>query len=207
MPEQGEGKILDIARISFLNMIKEMMTMGGLPAAKGGLIRNALACAARIREVDYPDFDAFLEAIKNATNPITMIEGKAEHVGDGVFGLPACPFAPAIKNYTDVFGSLPEGFAEFTEEFNKPGPATSRYRIGEGAGVSPFCSVHQPLRSAIGDRITIGGKQVKIYQLGCKSGAGKKGFAERLIKEAGVERSVVDAVLDNHMCCYCVKFG
>lgn len=203
MPE--EGRILDIARISFLNMIKEMMTMGGLPAAKGALIRNALACAGRIRERDYPDFDAFVEAIGNATNPITMIEGKAEHVGDGVFGLPACPFAPAISNYTEVFGSLPDGFSEFTEEYNKPGPATARYRIGEGAGVSPFCSVHQPLRSAIGDRITIGGRRLAVYQLGCKSGAGKKGFADRLIEEAGVDRAVVDAVLDNHMCCYCVR--
>ncbi len=200
MPD--EGKILDIARVSFLNMIKEMITLGGVAAAKGGLIRNALACADRIREVDYPDFDAFVAAIGNATNPITVIEGKAEHTGDGVFGLPDCPFAPAIANYTEVFGVLPEGYAEFTAEFNKPGPATARYRIGEGAGVSPFCAVHQPLRSAIGDKITIGGKKVRVTQLGCKSGAGKKGFADRLIKEAGVAKEVVDAVLDNHMCCY-----
>ncbi len=203
MPE--EGKILDIARISFLNMIKEMITLGGVAAAKGGLIRNALACAEKIKEVDYPDFDGFINAISDATNPITVIEGKAEHIGNGVFGLPACPFAPAISNYTEVFGSLPEGYADFTAEFNKPGPATARYRVGEGAGVSPFCAVHQPLRSAIGDKITIGGRSVRIYQLGCKSGAGKKGFADRLIEEAGVEKGVVDAVLDNHMCCYYVK--
>jgi len=200
-----EGKILDIARISFLNMIKEMITLGGVASAKGNMIRNALACAGKIKEIDYPDFDAFVEAIKKATNPITVIEGKAEHTGDGVFGLPACPFAPAIGNYTEVFGSLPEGYAEFTAEFNKPGPATARYRIGEGAGVSPFCAVHQPLRSAIGDKITIGGKKVTVTQLGCKSGAGKKGFADRLIEEAGVDKAVVDAVLDNHMCCYHVK--
>lgn len=200
-----EGKILDIAHISFLDMIKVMITMGGAASAKGALIRNAINTAEKIKEIDYPSFEDFLAAIENSTNPITQIEGKATHQGEFVFGLTNCPFAPSIKNYTGVFEKLPEGYADFTEEFNKPSKVTEIYRVGEGAGVSPFCSVHQPMRSAIAERIKIGGKNIKIYQLGCKSGSGKKGFAERWLAESGVSKDVVDKVLDNHMCCYYLK--
>lgn len=201
----GEGKILDIAHVSFLDMIKVMITMSGAAAAKGTLIRNALNTAEKIKEVEYASFDDFLASIENASNPITMVEGKSTHVGDFVFGLAACPFGPSIKNYTSVFETLPDGYADFTEEFNKPGMITNKYRVGEGAGVSPFCSVHQPLRSAVAEKIKIGGKKIEIYQLGCKAGSGKKGFADKWIAETGVAKEVVDKVLDNHMCCYFLK--
>lgn len=200
-----EGKILDIAHISFLDMIKVMITMGGAASAKGALIRNAINTAEKIKEIDYPSFEDFLAAIENSTNPITQVEGKATHQGEFLFGLANCPFGPSIKNYTGVFEKLPEGYADFTEEFNKPSKVTEIYRVGEGAGVSPFCSVHQPMRSAIAERIKIGGKKIKIYQLGCKAGSGKKGFAERWLAESGVSKDVVDKVLDNHMCCYYLK--
>lgn len=201
----SEDKILDIAHVSFLDMIKVMITMSGAAAAKGTLIRNALATAQRISETDYGSFDDFLAAIESSANPITMVEGQANHHGDGVFGLKSCPFGPSIVSYTKVFDTLPDGYADFTEEFNKPGPVTTQYRIGEGAGVSPFCSVHQSMRSAIAERIKVGGKKNKLYQLGCKAGSGKKGFADKWIAETGVDKSVVDKVLDNHMCCYCIK--
>ncbi len=201
----SEGKILDIAHISFLDMIKIMITMSGAASAKGALIRNALKTAERIKEVNYPSFEDYLAAIDNATNPITMIEAKATHSGDFVFGLKNCPFGPSIKNYMEVFEKLPEGFADFTAEFNKSSNVTDQYRVGEGAGVSPFCSVHQPMRSAFAEKISINVKKIKIYQLGCKSGSGKKGFAEKWIKESGVSKDVVDKILDNHMCCYSLK--
>lgn len=201
----SEGRILDIAHVSFLDMIKIMITMSGAASAKGTLVRNALKTAERIHEVDYPTFEDYLAAIENATNPITMVEGKATHAGNFVFGLQHCPFGPSIRNYTQVFEKLPEGFADFTAEFNKTSNVTDQYRVGEGAGVSPFCSVHQPMRSAIAEKITIGGKKIVIYQLGCKSGGGKKGFADKWIAAAGVDRDVVDKLLDNHMCCYSVK--
>ncbi len=197
--------ILDIAHISFLDMVKVMITLSGAANAKGTLIRNAIKTAERISEASYPSFDAYLAAIETASNPITMIEGKASHQGSHVFGLQLCPFGPSIKSYTAVFEKLPEGFAEFTAEFNRPSATTDQYRVGEGAGVSPFCSVHQPMRSAFAEKIRIGGKRIKIYQLGCKSAGGKKGFAEKWMREAGVAREVVDKVLDNHMCCYALK--
>jgi hypothetical protein len=201
----GDENILDIAHLSFLDMIKIMITLSGAASAKGTLIRNAIKTAEKMPEVDYPTFDDYLAAIENATNPITIIEGKATHAGDHVFGLKLCPFGPSIKNYTKVFEKLPEGFADFTAEFNKPSNITDQYRVGEGAGVSPFCAVHQPMRSAIAERITIGGKKIRVIQLGCKSGAGKKGFAEKWLAESGVSRDVVDKILDTNMCCYSMQ--
>ena len=200
-----EEKILDIAHISFLDMIKVMITMSGAASAKGALIRNAIKTAERISEVDYPTFDDYLAAIENATNPITMIEGKATHIGQFVFGLKSCPFGPSIRNYTQVFEKLPEGYADFTAEFNKTSNVTDQFRVGEGAGVSPFCSVHQPMRSSFAEKITIGGKKIQVFQLGCKSGSGKKGFADKWIEVAGVPKEVADKILDNHMCCYSLK--
>ncbi len=197
--------ILDIAHISFLDMIKVMITLTGAASAKGTLVRNAIKTADRIAEVEYPTFEAFLAAIEAASNPITMIEGRATHQGNHVFGLKLCPFGPSIQSYTAAFEKLPDGFADFTAEFNRPSATTDQYRVGEGAGVSPFCSVHQPMRSAFAEKIRIGGKKLRVYQLGCKSSGGKKGFAEKWIAEAGVPRDVVDRVLDGHMCCYAVK--
>ncbi len=201
----SEENILDIAHISFLDMIKIMITLSGAASAKGTLIRNALKTAEKIHEIDYATFDDYLAAVENASNPIAMIEGKSTHQGNLVFGLKNCPFGPSIKNYNKVFEKLPEGFSDFTSEFNKPSNVTDQYRVGEGAGVSPFCSVHQPMRSAFADKIRIGGKKIQIFQLGCKSGSGKKGFADKWISAAGVSRDVVDKTLDSHMCCYSVK--
>jgi hypothetical protein len=201
----SDENILDIAHISFLDMIKVMITLSGAASAKGTLIRNAIKTAERIAEIDYPNFEAYLAAIENATNPITIIEGKATHAGNFVFGLKNCPFGPSIKNYTKVFEKLPEGFADFTAEFNRPSNITDQFRVGEGAGVSPFCSVHQPMRSAFAEKITIGGKKIRITQLGCKSGSGKKGFAEKWLSESGVPKEVVEKILDSHMCCYALK--
>lgn len=196
------GNILDIAHISFLDMIKIMIMQVGAASAKGTLMRNALMTADRISETDYPAFDDYLKAIEDSTNPITRIEGKASHKGKRVFGLKKCPFADSIKNYIEVFKGLPPSYAEFTAEFNKPGQVNKKYRVGLGAGVSPFCAVHQPMRSAFAEKITIGGKKIQIYQLGCKAGSGKKGFADEYIKASGVPKNVVDEVLDNYMCCY-----
>ena len=200
-----EHKIIDIAHIGFLDLIQALVNQSGLASAKGTLMRTAANAAEKIEPVDFPTFEDFVKAIDTLESPIATIEGKAVHLGDGVFGLPQCPFATSISNYKSVFTDLPGGYKELTEEYNRPGAATNRYHVGENAGVSPFCAVHQPLRSSLGSRITVGGKPLAIYQLGCKSGAGHKGLAKKWIDEAGFSEDLVSKVLDDHMCCYAVK--
>ncbi len=201
----SKGIVLDIAHISFLDMIKEIISQSGPANAKGTLMRNAVKAAEQINAVEYATFEDYLATIENTSNPIAMIEGKSSHEGEFVFGLKDCPFGQSISNYKQVFDKLPEGFEEFTEEYNKSGNFTNKHHTGEGAGVSPFCSVHQPMRSALAEKIKIDGKTVQIYQLGCKAGSGKKGFAEKWIQETGVSKDLVDKVLDSNMCCYYLK--
>ncbi len=199
------GKILDIAHISFIDMIKSIITLSGPASAKGILIRNALTTAEKTEAVEYSSVEDYLEAIEDSTNPITRIEGKSTHCGNLVFGLEKCPFETSIKNYKEVFKEMPEGYAAFTAEFNKNSAITSKYKIGEGAGVSPFCSVHQPLRSALADKIKIGGKNITISQLGCKSATGAKGIAQKWLHESGIDIETVDEILEDNMCCYHVS--
>ncbi len=206
----AEGKILNLAYISFIDMIETIVNVAGSASARGILIRNAVKTGEKkilpkVSETDYASFEDFLDAIEKATNPITMIEGKASHMGDSVFGLEKCPYGDSIESYNIVSEEMPDNIAQSTEEYNKPSNITNQYRVGEGSGVSPFCSFHQPMRSAIAEKMTINGKKIKIYQLGCKSGAGKKGFADKWLQETGVSRDVVDKILDDHMCCYYLK--
>ena len=200
-----ENKILDIAHVSFLEMIRAMAQQTGAAATKGTLVRIATAGGAKMESVDFPSIEAFAASIEAIANPITKVEGKATHLGDGLFGLPTCPFAESIGNYKMMHGAMPAIFSDVTAEFNKPGPQTDSLRVGNGAGVSPFCSVHQSLRSSLGTKITIGGKPIDVYQLGCKSDAGAKGFADRFIEEGGWPKEVVDKTLDENMCCYGVR--
>ena len=201
----SEQKILDIAHISFLDMIQALIAQSGAASAKGTLMRNAIKAGEKFPPVNFDSLEEFVKAIDSVETPIAVIEGKAVHVGNGLFGLPKCPFADSISNYKQVFETLPAGYKELTNEFNKPGPVADKLRVGHGAGVSPFCSVHQPLRSSLGDRITIGGKPIEICQLGCKSGAGFKGLAHDLIEKTGYTADQVEKVLDDNMCCYGVK--
>lgn len=201
----SSSNIVDIAHISFLEIIKNLIEQSGPASTKGVLMRMAISTASKVEKREYATLPEYVASIESAENPITVMEGKARHLGDGVFGLPQCPFADSIKNYTEVLGGLPAGYGELTAEFNKPGAATDRYRIGNGAGVSPFCAVHQTIRSALAERITIGGQGVKAYQLGCKSGAGVKALSERWISESGSVTADVEGALDDNMCCYLLK--
>jgi hypothetical protein len=197
--------IIDISQIAFLDMLREMIAMAGPAVTKGTLIRLATKAGKQLKAVAFDSWNEFLAAVETATNPIAVAEGPATHYGNGLFGLKACPFAGAISNYKNTFGALPETYASVTSEFNKPGPGTDSIRVGNGAGVSPFCSVHQPMRATAARQITVGGKPLEAQQLGCKSAAGSLGIAKRWIEEGGWSEDAVRKVLENNMCCYAVK--
>jgi hypothetical protein len=183
-------------------MIETLIENLGPATAKGHLMRTAMKTAEKFPDVEFGSLADFVAAIDGFHTPTARIEGKAVHLGNGLFGLPKCPFAESIANYKAICGSLPDSFGQVTEDFNKPTPVTEEYAIGHGSGVSPFCSIHQPLRSALAKKITIGGKNVKIYELGCKSGSGLKAIADAIVEKTDFTRAQVDRVLDDHMCCY-----
>jgi len=151
--------VLDIAHVGFLEMIKALIGQSGAPSTKGTLIRIALAAADKVDNVDYPSIEDFLTAVENVETNISRIEGPAVHIGDGVFGLPKCPFADSIVNYKDVFKGMPEGFAEVTNEFNREGIVTDKFRVGSGAGVSPFCAIINPSAVPLATGSPLGGRR------------------------------------------------
>lgn len=202
-----EKRPYDAGHYSFLELIRVMSTTAGAAFAKGALIKTGLGAAKASPSVEFASLEDFIKSIETVDNPIASFEGKARHYQDGVFGLPTCPFAASIKTFLGVAGSLPVEFKEVTTELNKPSQITEKLRVGEGAAVSPFCGVHQPIRSALGEHVKIGGKPLEIRQLGCKSGSGVKGLAQRWIEEAGVDPKLVEKILDDNMCCYSVRLG
>lgn len=198
------AEILDIAHLAFLEMIRDAINTTGGAAAKGQLMRKAMSVAEDMPETEYQNLKEWEEAVKAKENPITRVEGHAQRKGN-IFYLPACPFAPSIKTYKELFESLPQEYPRLVEEYNKPTKIARDLKVGHGSGVSPFCAIHQPLRASIGRKIKVGGKSVKIYQLGCKSGDGKKGLAKEFIEEFGTSEEEVSSILDNAMCAYGVK--
>lgn len=200
----SDEKAWDIAHVMFLEMIETFINSLGGPAVRGHLIRTALRTADKIAEAEYESLDDFSAAVLDMKTSTAKVEGKAQHLGNGLFGLPKCPFAESIANYKSIHGKLPESYVQVTEDYNKPSRVAEEYAIGQGAGVSPFCAIHQPLRSALAKKIKIGGKTVKIYALGCKSGLGVKAISDAVVKQAGFTLEQIDRVLDDHMCCYCV---
>jgi hypothetical protein len=204
MAEEKGGEILDIAHVMFLEMIGTFIKQIGAGPAKGTLMRDSMALAEHFPEQEYASLEDMVAAIEDASNPITKVEGRAKHLGDGLFGLPDCPFAKSIGAFKKIHGKLPDSFAKVPQDFNKPSPTTKKLKVGHGAGVSPFCAIHQPLRSSLATRVRIGGEKVAVYQLGCKSGGGKKAIAEDLVAQTKFDTATVDKVLDDHMCCYAV---
>ncbi|MFC1643194.1 hypothetical protein ACFL5O_11010 [Myxococcota bacterium] len=194
----------DAGHLSLLELVRVISDVAGPAFTSGALLKTGAGMARHASAKEYPDLDAFLHSIEAAENAIAAFEGRAKHYGNGVFGLPACPFANSIRSYRAHVGELPQEYAAVTDAYNRDSAYTGKLRVGHGAGVSPFCAVHQPIRSAIAQQIRVGGKPVLIYQLGCKSGDGRRGIAERFLAETGVGREVVDKVLDENMCRYLV---
>lgn len=196
--------ILDIAHLTLLETIRETIINMGGPATKGTLMRRAINIAEQLPEVNYENLDAWEEAVNAQTHPITTVEGMAIR-DESIFILPKCPFAPSINTFTGLFKGLPSEYSQIVAEYNKPGRFTKELMVGHGSGVSPFCAIHQPLRSAAGKKIKIGDNDTQVIQLGCKSGNGKKSISDELCQTAGVDRETVEKHLDNGMCVYMVK--
>jgi len=203
MANQGQ---YDAGHFSFLELLRALNKLAGPGVARIMLLKIGMQAALEVPEREYATLEEFIESIKEMDNPISQFEGEAEYYGDGIFGLPKCPFTKSVASYKSVKGQLPEDYDEITATLNQSSASSDLLRIAEGASVSPFCGVHQPIRSSLGGRIKIGGQQLKIYQLGCKSGSGKKGLSRRWIEETQADPDIVDRILDNNMCCYCFRF-
>lgn len=202
----GQG-FMDIAHLFFLETIVDAEKTRGAAAAKGELIRRAKSVAERVPVQDFDSVEELIKAIDGGLTALTKLEGQAKHQGEHVFTLQHCPFGKSIKTYVDEMGGLPAEYKEITQEFNKAHAVNEDLKVGGGSAVSPFCCIHQPLRSVVASKLTVKGQPVAAYMLGCKSGKGDKAYAENYLKESGIDKAQVEKFLDDNMCCYWIKVG
>lgn len=195
----------DIAHLTLIGTLLEATVGMGGAATKGSLMRQAIKIAEQIPEVNYENFGACEAAFDAQAHPISKFEGVPIRDGS-IFILPQCMFAQVISTYFEFFGELPDEYTKIVKEYNKPNKLTKELMVGCGTGVSPFCAMHQPLRSAAGKKIKIGGNHVQVIQLGCKTSDGKKFISHELCQIAGVNPETVEKHLDNGMCAYMVNY-
>jgi len=204
MSEPPTPRFVDIAHLIFLQMIEDRLDAVGPQDVSRFLVNAATATAETFPSAEFASLKEFVAAIEDLGSPIARIEGRAEHLGDGLFGLGRCPFADTYRTHVRQRGSLSPALRAVQEEFNKPNAETARLSVGHGAAVCPFCCAHQPLRAALGARIKIGGQPMRLVQLACKSADGNRAFAEEFIARAGRTHAEIDAVLDRFVCCYAI---
>jgi hypothetical protein len=205
MPE----KFVDISHIALLELFETFTEQISPGMLNGTLIRTSIAAGEKFEVVDYGTLEEFVKASDEGETPLSMIEGRAIHYGNGLFGLPTCPFGRSISNYTQLNKEgLPKVFDEVTQRYNADRSISKEMHIGMGSGVSPFCAVHQPMRSTVARRVRVDGKPLLVFQLGCKSGDGVKALAPvEWMQELGFSEDEVNKILDENYCCYAVTIA
>jgi hypothetical protein len=204
MSDPAPPRFVDIAHLIFLEMIEQRLRETSPGEVSRFLVRAATATAASFPRVDFTSFDDFVAAIEDLRNPIARVEGRAEHLGGGLFGLGRCPFAETHRSRRHQPGALSGDLAAVQHEFNQPSADNAELAVGHGSAVCPFCCAHQPLRAALGARITIAGRPIRVVQLACKGADGSRAFADDFIATTGHTHAEVDGVLDQYVCCYAV---
>jgi hypothetical protein len=197
-------RFLDIAHLVLLEMLESYLEQAGPNEVTRFVVKTAVKAGAQFPRVDFGSMDELIQAIEDFEFPIARIEGRAEHVGGGVFGLQRCPFADAYRTHQEQYQRLDPRMAALTEVFNRPNEVTAELAVGHGAAVCAFCCAHQPLRAAVASRISISGEPIKLRQLGCKGVDGSRALSEKHIAEAGKTREQVNGVLDQYVCCYAI---
>ena len=203
-PMQEPPRFIDITHLVFLEMLQSYLDQAGPNEVNRFLVKTAMGAAETFPRVDFESMDELVAAIEDLRNPIARIEGRAEYLGDGLFGLSRCPFADTYRTHRRQYQQLGPRLATIQEVFNRPNETTARCSVGHGSAVCPFCCTHQPLRAGIAARITVGRRPVKLVQLACKGVDGRRAFAEEFIKQTGRSREQIDHVLDQYVCCYAI---
>ncbi len=195
-------RFLDIAHLVLLEMLESYLEQAGPNEVCRFVVKTAVKTGEHFPRVDFGSMDELVQAIEDLEYPIARIEGRAEHLGGGVFGLQRCPFAETYRTHREQYQRLAPRLAAVKEVFNRPNEVTAKLAVGHGAAVCPFCCAHQPMRAAIAGRITIAGKPIVMRQLACKGADGSRAFADQFIAESGHTRQEVCGVLDDYVCCY-----
>jgi len=130
-------------------------------------------------------------------SPFNKLEGQAER-DENLIILKQCPMSKLLSEVS-VDGKLPDYYKTIVDKY------IQIYK-NKGAILHPFCIVHQVIRAHVGDHIKVGGKNLKVYQVACRSmTSGKVVYANEGMSKVDMTKEEVDAKLEGKACMYLLK--
>jgi hypothetical protein len=154
--------------------------------------------AGELKLKDYSSPGEFHAEHDRGGSPFCVLEGKADRKGD-VYVLKGCPMAKLVESMKGEDGKLPKFYLKIGDKYKEI------YK-SKGAILHPFCIVHQVIRAMVGERIKVGGKPVKVYQVACRAlKSGKTAYASEGMDRTGLGKDEVDAMIDGSACMYMSK--
>jgi hypothetical protein len=195
---------LDIAHIFFLELLRDYKNNLGAALAVRQMIHRAAIFARDLPRQDFTDWDHFLNELQKQNTVLNFWEPELKLYDRHIIATPSCPFGAAIHEYTQIMGGLPNEYAEITEEFNRSTPLNRHMMIGHGSASSPFCAIHQPLRSLAAEKIFVGGQPLQIVALGSKAES-DWALAYEYIGEEKLFPEKIKSLLNENLCCFLIK--
>ena len=154
--------------------------------------------AAELKLRDYGSLEEFQVEYDKGKSPFCILEGKADRKGD-VYVLKGCPMAQRVESMKGEQGKLPKFYLKIGDKYK------DIYKT-KGAILHPFCIVHQVIREMVGQKIKVGGKPVKVYQVACRAlKSGKTAYASEGMDRIGLDKDGVDKMIDGKACMYLAK--
>lgn len=195
---------LDIVHIFFMELLQEYKNNLGTALAVRQMIQRALIFSQRLPRQDYEDKAAFLEALRKEQTIFNLWDRELEIINDDIIVASACPFRKALQDYSAVMGGVANEYLELVRELNKPSALNKKLLIGQGAASNPLCAIHQPLRSAVSQKLFIGGKPVTVTALGSKSDESPM-LAFEYLAEKKIAPDTVKKIINDRHCCYLIE--
>lgn len=161
------------------------------------LQEKAKSIADELGIKDYDSIQQLFEEHEKGKDPFDKLEGQADRDGN-LLVLKNCPMTKMLGEVM-VDGKLPEFYQKIVDKYKEI------YKT-KGAILHPFCIVHQVIRATVGERIKVGGKQLKVYQVACRSmSSGKIVYATEGMNRVELSKEDIDKKIEGKACMYIIK--
>lgn len=187
---------VDVATHLFLEDIADKQGAAGL---NNYLMSLATSLAQSMPAEEYKTWEEFLDALRNRQSILSAFEEIMTPTDNCVVN-PVCPFARGWKEYTKRIGSFSKIHSEVAEYYNST--------VKAGA-INSMCIIHQTFRRAAADRITVGGKRLRVAQTAAIWSDGEKKIVPTewqpiILERAGISETDLNMILRNNACVWVV---
>ncbi len=178
---------VDVAGHLFLEDIADKQGASGL---NNYLMSLASSLAKSMPEEEYETWEQFLDALRNGDSILSAFEG-IKTITKNCLVTPTCPFERGWVEYTSRVGSFSPIHTEVAEYYNstvKPG------------AINSMCIIHQTFRTVAAERITVGGKPIKVAHIAVVWSDGERRvipdeWKPVLLQKAGISETELNMLL------------